>query len=99
MAVTNTGDVDADAVVLGFVVPPGAGEDGVPLQQLFGFERVHVPAGETVTVWLYPSLLDFTAVGADGARAARAGEYTFRFGVRETSARGMGYAEHTVIAA
>ena len=42
--VTNTGTVDADDVVLGFLVPPGAGVNGVPLQTLFGFERVHVPA-------------------------------------------------------
>lgn len=30
--VTNTGSVDADDAVLGFLVPPGAGKDGVPLQ-------------------------------------------------------------------
>ena len=41
--VTNTGAVDSDEVVLGFLVPPGAGVGGVPLQELFGFERVHVP--------------------------------------------------------
>ena len=46
--VTNTGSVDADDVVLGFMTPPGAGENGVPLKTLFGFERVHVKAGETV---------------------------------------------------
>ena len=34
--VTNTGSVDSDDVVLGFLVPPGAGVDGVPLQELFG---------------------------------------------------------------
>ena len=50
--VTNTGTVDSDDVVLGFLVPPGAGQGGVPLQELFGFERVHVLAGQTVTVYL-----------------------------------------------
>ena len=30
--VTNTGSVDSDEVVLGFLVPPGNGTDGVPLQ-------------------------------------------------------------------
>jgi hypothetical protein len=30
--VTNTGTVDADDVVLGFLVPPNAGKDGIPLQ-------------------------------------------------------------------
>lgn len=43
--VTNSGEMDADDVVLGFLVPPNAGKDGVPLQTLFGFERVHVKAG------------------------------------------------------
>ena len=44
--VTNTGSVDADDVVLGFLEPPGAGDKGVPLQTLFAFERVHVKAGQ-----------------------------------------------------
>ena len=30
--VSNTGTMDADDVVLGFLVPPNAGKDGVPLQ-------------------------------------------------------------------
>jgi hypothetical protein len=50
--VTNTGTMDADDAVLGFLVPPGAGVDGVPLQQLYAFNRVHVLAGKTVTVEL-----------------------------------------------
>lgn len=40
--VTNTGSVDADEVVLGFLKPPGAGVGGTPLQTLYGFERVHL---------------------------------------------------------
>eukprot|EP00966_Prymnesium_polylepis_P215860 4997741-Prymnesium_polylepis.1 len=96
--VTNTGTVDADDVVLGFVVPPGAGVDGAPLQSLFGFERVHVPAGKTVTVWLYPSLLDFARVHEDGNRSPLAGEYTIKFGVKETHPHGQGYAETKVLA-
>jgi len=72
--VTNTGDVDADDAVLGFLVPPGAGREGVPLQTLFGFDRVHVKAGETVTVWLYPALLDLTRTLEDGTRVAHPGE-------------------------
>jgi xylan 1,4-beta-xylosidase len=50
--VTNTGARAADYVALGFLVPPGAGTGGVPLETLFGFARVHVPAGATVTAWL-----------------------------------------------
>ena len=56
--VTNSGMVDADDVVFGFLTPPGAGTGGVPLKQLFGFERVHVKAGQTVSVFLYPTLTD-----------------------------------------
>lgn len=58
--------------------------------------QVHVPAGQTVTVHLYPSLADFTIVDEAGERHAHAGEYTFRFGVAETAAHGQGYVEHTV---
>mmetsp|Transcript_47305 Transcript_47305/g.93069 ORF Transcript_47305/g.93069 Transcript_47305/m.93069 type:complete len:435 (+) Transcript_47305:1077-2381(+) len=92
--VTNTGNYDADDAVLGFIVPPGAGKDGVPLQTLFGFDRVHVRKGETVTVWLYPSLLDFTVVNEAGKRTAHPGEYTVKFGVQSTHQHGQGFAEH-----
>ena len=91
--VTNTGKVDADDVVLGFLSPPGAGTNGVPLQTLFGFERVHIKAGETKTVYIYPALTDFTLVDKDGARTAAAGDYSIRFGVAEAAEHGMGFAE------
>ena len=68
--------MDADDVVLGFLTPPGAGKDGVPLQTLFGFERVHLKAGETQTVYLYPALTEFAPVGVDGTRRALEGTYT-----------------------
>ena len=95
--VTNTGARDADDVVLGMLVPPGAGQNGVPRQQLYGFDRVHVPAGATVTVDLYPSLADLTQVDALGVRRVAPGRYTFRFGVEATVAGGGGYAEHSVV--
>jgi hypothetical protein len=92
--VTNTGSRDADYVVLGFLVAPGAGTNGVPLQQLFGFERVFVPAGQTVTVWLGVAARSLTRV-VDSAenigtpefplrikRVAVPGQYTVRIGVR-----------------
>ena len=79
--VTNTGQVDSDEVVLGFLKPPGAGRNGVPLQSLFGFERAHVRVGQTVTVSLYPTLLDFTAVNPSGQRVPLPGHYTVQFGV------------------
>ena len=91
--VTNTGSIDADDVVLGLLKPPGAGVGGTPLQTLFGFERVHVKAGESVTVWLYPALTDFAIADLDGHRAPLPGQYTVRFGVKEAAAHGMGFAE------
>jgi xylan 1,4-beta-xylosidase len=94
--VSNTGTMDAEDVVLGMLVPPGAGEGGVPLQQLFGFEKVHVNAGETVAVDLYPSLADFTQVDTHGVRSARAGSYKFVFGLEESKGLLMGHAEHSV---
>ena len=96
VTVTNTGKVDADDVVLGFLVPPGAGQNGVPLQTLFGFERVHVPAGQSATVYLYPSLADFTQTELNGERIpVAAGEWTVKFGVQETAQHGQGYHELT----
>jgi hypothetical protein len=98
--VSNTGSMDADDVVLGFMRPPGAGENGIPLQTLFGFERVHVKAGQTVSVSLFPSLLDFTQADSEGKRYALPGEYQFRFGVGVegwSHTAGMGYTEHQLI--
>jgi len=91
--VTNTGKMDADDVVLGFLVPPNAGKDGVPLQTLFGFDRVHIKAGESVNVNMYPSLADLTHTMLDGTKRAVEGEWTVKFGVKETAAYGQGYAE------
>ena len=91
--VTNTGALDADDVVLGFLVPPGAGVGGTPLQEMFGFERVFVPAGQTVTVYLGAQGVSFTQADAAGVRRFLPGDYTVRFGVRETAAHGMGFAE------
>jgi len=94
--VTNTGNYDADDVVLGFIVPPGAGTNGVPLQTLFGFERVRVPRGQTVAVFLYPALSDFTQVDINGRRVPVAGEYTVRFGIPETHKYGQGLASQKI---
>ena len=91
--VTNTGAYDADDVVLGFIKPPGGGVDGVPLQSLFNFERVHVNAGQTVTVTLAAKALDFTAVQPDGRRVALVGRHTVEFGVFVGGRRRPGVVE------
>lgn len=72
----------ADDVVIGLLAPPGAGTNGIPLQQTFNFERVFVPAGKTVYVWLGLTARDLTQVNAAGVRLAHTGEYTVRFGVK-----------------
>lgn len=97
--VTNTGSMDADDVVLGFLTPPGAGQNGVPLQTLFAFERVHVKAGQSVDVFLYPSFDNFAQVDLQGKRNVHPGEYKVHFGVQSTLEHGMGYTEHTFTAA
>ena len=92
--VTNTGAIDADDVVLGFLTPPGAGKNGVELQTLFGFQRVHVKAGETVTVWLAAEAQAFSTVNAEGTRVALPGTWGVHFGVESTAPHGMGFVEH-----
>ena len=96
VSVTNTGSIDADDVVLGFVAPPAAGTGGLPRSSLFGFERVHVKAGATVSVWLQPSELHLAPVGTDGVRRPLAGRYEVTFGLAETRAMGMGYARSSL---
>ena len=64
----------------------------MPLQSLFGFERVHVKAGETVVVYLGAQLTDFAQADGAGVHHAHAGEYTVQFGVPETARHGMGFA-------
>ena len=98
VTVTNTGTMDSDDVVLGFIAPPGAGQNGVPLQSLFGFERVHVKAGDSVDVYLYPSLMEFAKTELNGTKTVLDGEYKIWFGVKDTLKLGGGYVE-TVIRA
>ena len=96
--VTNIGSKPADDVVLGFVKPPGAGQSGVPLQNLYDFERVFVPAGHSVNVTLNLTALDFTQVDEAGRRHVVSGEYKLQFGIPETQRFGQGYTAHKIIA-
>merc|ERR1712093_55309 len=94
--VTNNGSEDADDVVLAFAAAPGAGSNGVPKQELIGFERVHVKAGESAVVTVHPELSIFSQVDEKGNRYPVSGEYRVWFGVKATESLGMGYAETTV---
>jgi beta-glucosidase-like glycosyl hydrolase len=95
--VTNTGNVDSDDVVLAFVVPPGAGVNGTPLQELVGWSRVYVAAGATVTVNIDAPFSAFTLVDSNGVRAPRAGKWIMRVGVKEIMQSGGGFKEMPLI--
>lgn len=74
------------------------GTNGLPLQTLFGFERVHVKAGETVQVYLYPALTELSVANLDGSRSPLEGDFVVRFGVVEAAESGMGFAKSTLSA-
>lgn len=98
--VNNTGSFDADDVVLAFLLPPGGGNGtSIPLQSLFAFERVHVPANTSVTVPFVVTARDLTQVLDDGSRAALPGNWTLRVGVSTLHSQGSGFAEIAFIAA
>ena len=92
--VSNTGSVDSDDVVLAFVVPPGGGQGGRPLQELLGWARVHVAAGQSQVVQIDAPWAALTLVDEGGRRAAVPGTWVVRVGVRQAAAQGgMGFAE------
>ena len=74
--VTNTGNIDSAVAVLAFSTPPGAGTNGVPLKQLFGFEKVFLRTGETATVFFGMAARDLTLVDTDGARYVGEGTWS-----------------------
>lgn len=71
--VTNTGPLDADAVVLAFVRPPGA--MGQPKKRLVGFERVPLRPQEGTVVAFGLGADELSSVDDNGRVAlARVGE-------------------------
>jgi hypothetical protein len=77
VTVTNTGDMASDFVIMLFATSPNAGVDGVPLQSLVAFERVHVGVGESVTVTMPITAVSLAHADADGALTSHAGAWTF----------------------
>lgn len=90
ITVTNTGNMDSDHVVLGFLSGPLAGKAGRPQKSLVDFKRVHIPRGKTVQVELNLKASDFAFAQTDGSVATEAGVYTVELGLKETE-DSMGY--------
>eukprot|EP00937_MAST-01D_sp_MAST-1D-sp2_P000610 g610.t1 len=91
VAVSNTGTVDGDEIVLLFGAPPAAGHDGAPVQQLLAFARVHVRAGETETVRLYVDADKFAFADAQGELRAAAGDWQLWTGVRSADTKTVAF--------
>ena len=63
--------------------PPATGKGGVPLEQLFGFEKVYLKPGQSVTLSFGMTARDLTLVDGQGVRRAVEGEWRVRIGVGE----------------
>jgi len=84
--VTNTGKVAGDEVVLAYFYPTNLTTMAVPLiKQLFGFERVHVAPGQTVTVYFDVDSTTIQVVDKKGNFVSAPGLYKMEFtnGVNE----------------
>ena len=75
LTLTNNSQFDISETVQAYLSAPGAGETA-PIQQLVGFERVSMPAGNTRTVTLTIPAERLMTVQADGTPKLLKGEYT-----------------------
>lgn len=75
--VDNAGDRDGDYVCLLFAQPPGAGEQGHPLQVLVDFARVRVRQGGTQPLSFDVRATSLTLTNVDGVREVVTGEWIF----------------------
>jgi len=73
ITVTNTGNVAGSDVVLAMMVPPNAGQDGIALSFLFGFERVFLQPGQDITIQFPVSPTALSIVNKDGNRMTQKG--------------------------
>lgn len=80
VTVTNEGSMAGDAVAEAYLIPPAGA--GVALQQLAGFQRVHLAprASRTVRFQLQPRSL--SQVDEDGRRVIQAGNYRLFIGAQ-----------------
>lgn len=80
VTVTNTGAVAGSDVVLLFMRTPTPGEEGQPLHELAGFERVFLQPGQSIDVPFAITEHDLTFTGPDGVRTTAPGTWTITVG-------------------
>jgi len=80
ITVTNTGDIQGNDVVLAFMIPPYHGQDGNPIKFLFGFERVSLEPGKSVTLQFPVSPFDLSLVNSDASRSPQKGLWKIQIG-------------------
>eukprot|EP00755_Sulcionema_specki_P026941 Sspe_Gene.16341::Locus_5757_Transcript_1_1_Confidence_1.000_Length_2611::g.16341::m.16341/K15920/XYL4; beta-D-xylosidase 4 len=97
--VANTGKVDSDVVVLGFLSSANTSQPGhsnSPLKELFGYSRVHLAAGASTTVHFSVPPQVLSVVSVDGTEEILPGRYTVTFGV-DGSAEGASTTASLVV--
>jgi len=92
VTVTNTGNIAGDDVVLCFITFPQAPE--YPIQQLVGFERVHLTPGASTSVFFGVRAAQMASVDLHGDKWVRAGSYSLKIGTELT---GHGKALHNIV--
>lgn len=85
--VTNTSNRDSDEVVQLYVEHLTPGADRVPLRELRGFERVHVPAGQSKDVSFTVAAKDLSVIDDQGRRQLRPGKFRLHVGGSQPDAR------------
>jgi len=77
VVVTNTGKVESDNVVLGFV---STKQPNAPIRELFGFDRVHLKPGQSTTVYFTVPPQVLSIVDEDGNEDILPGIYDIFIG-------------------
>ncbi len=86
--VTNEGCFDTDEVVQVYIKNETS-KEAVLNPELAAFERIHVKAGETITVTLPIADRAFTVVKEDGKRVLEGGNYSVYVGCSQPDARSI----------
>jgi beta-glucosidase-like glycosyl hydrolase len=78
--VTNTGTVAGDDVVIYYVIPPNAGQNGAPLKYVAGFQRIHLYPGQFQIVSFSVSSQDLRLADEDGMFRTKVGTWLINIG-------------------